>query len=392
MIHKQRQWTTRILTQVVTINGKMRMLLINKQPPARVFVAAVFLLCVMHSADVSSVQPLVQTTDDATENLMLVDNPETAKTETKSEQANSESDFDVLSAQAWMRRLANTIDQLSFEISFVVSSPKRETMPYIWRHSHMDDGSSVEQLSLLNGPGFEQIRVNDKVSVFEPGFTPFSIRSSFIDGPIPSAFIHRPDILNEGYDVLLMGRNRVSGRMAQQIRVISKDKSRYQYHLWLDEQTGLLLKQNMYNLKGELLEQIQVMQLSLNDKVSEHFVNIQSDQLPPITATNDNKDTVLPWAVSFMPVGMQKVTQNLRRISITGQPAEYMMLSDGLVDVSVYVMQATDVSQEDIALTTDTTSIVSISDGRIQVTVVGEIPIETASKMANSIVLVKEPQ
>lgn len=368
------------------------MLLINKQPPAKVFVAAVFLLCALCSAELLAFEPLTQSTNDESEQAKLSTNTTIPKIEAQSTQSNTENSFDVLSAQAWMRRLANTIDQLSFEISFVVSSPKRETMPYIWRHSQMDDGSSVEQLSLLNGPGFEQIRVNDKVSVFEPGFTPFSIRSSFIDGPIPSAFIHRPDILNEGYDVLLMGRNRVSGRMAQQIRVISKDKSRYQYHLWLDEQTGLLLKQNMYNLKGELLEQIQVMQLSLNDDVTEHFVNIQADQLPPITATNTNRDTVLPWAVSFMPVGMQKVTQNLRRISITGQPAEYMMLSDGLVDVSVYVMQATDLTQEDIALTTDTTSIVSISDGRIQVTVVGEIPIETASKMANSIVLVSEPQ
>lgn len=370
----------------------MRMLFIYKQPPAKLLLAAVFLSCVVFSSDLLAWQASAQSDDDNAEQASASANSTIAKTDAQSEQLSIENDFDVLSAQAWMRRLSNTIDQVSFEISFVVSSPKRETMPYIWRHSHMNDGNSVEQLSLLNGPGFEQIRVNNKVSIFEPGFTPFSIRSGFIDGPIPSAFIHRPDILNEGYDVLLMGRNRVSGRMAQQIRVISKDKSRYQYHLWLDEQTGLLLKQNMYNLKGELLEQIQVMQLSLNNDVSQHFVNIQSDQLPPIATTNTETNTSLPWAVSFMPVGMQIVTQNLRRISITGQPAEYMMLSDGLVDVSIYVMQATDSSQEDIAVTTNATSIVSISDGRIQVTVVGEIPIETASKMANSIVLVNEPQ
>jgi sigma-E factor negative regulatory protein RseB len=58
--------------------------------------------------------------------------------------------------------------------------------------------------------------------------------------------------------------------------------------------------------------------------------------------------------------------------------------------VSIYVMKATDVAQEDIAFATDATSIVSISDGRIQVTVVGEIPLETASKMANSIVLIND--
>lgn len=367
----------------------MKNSIIRKQPPVKVLLAAVLLSCVVFSAELIALQSLAQSSD--TSGLAEA-NPSTPneQTEILVVQPSTENDFDVLSGQSWMRRLANTISQVSFEISFVVSSPRLEIMPYVWRHSLMDNGNSAEQLSLLNGPGFERIRFNDKVSIFEPGFTPLSIRSSFIDGPIPSAFIHSPDILNEGYDVLLMGRNRISGRMAQQIRVISKDKSRYQYHLWLDEQTGLLLKQNMYNLEGELLEQIQVTQLILNDDVKQHFVNIQSNQLPPIAAAEVAADRDLPWALSYMPIGMQKVTQNLRRISITGQPAEYMMLSDGLVDVSVYVMQVTDISQEDIALTNDATSIVSISNGRIQVTVVGEIPLETASKMANSIVLVNE--
>lgn len=367
----------------------MKLSIIKKQPPVNILLAAVLLSNLLFSTELMALQPITQANVNSEE---TEPDPKVQSEQTKAldEQASAENNFDVLSAHAWMRRLANTIDQVSFEISFVVSSPKRETMPYVWRHALMDNGDVVEQLSLLNGPGFEQIRINNKVSIFEPGFTPLSIRSSYIDGPIPSAFIHRPDILNNGYDVLLMGRNRVSGRMAQQIRVISKDKSRYQYHLWLDEQTGLLLKQNMYDLKGELLEQIQVTQLTLNEDIKQHFVNIQSQQLPPIAVAQIAIEQELPWAVSFMPIGMQKVTQNLRRISITGQPAEYMMLSDGLVNVSVYVMKATDVSQEDIALTTDATSIVSISDGRIQVTIVGEIPVETASKMANSIVLINE--
>jgi sigma-E factor negative regulatory protein RseB len=85
---------------------------------------------------------------------------------------------------------------------------------------------------------------------------------------------------------------------------------------------------------------------------------------------------------------MQIIKQNLRRVSITGEPAEYMLLSDGLVDVSVYVMSANDAINEDLSVISGTTSVVSISDGRIQVTVVGEIPAVTANKIANSIVLV----
>ncbi len=315
------------------------------------------------------------------------DTPEPTISET--ERSNSDdSQFDVLSAHAWMQRLTDSVNTAPFEISFVVSVPGRDTLPYVWRHAILESGLEVEQLSLLNGPGFEQIRIDNKVSVFEPGHTPVSVRASVIDGPIPHAFIHDPDLLNDGYDILLMGRNRISGKMAQQIRVISKDKTRYQYHLWLDEESGLLLKQNMYDLQGNLLEQIQVTRLIIDDSVKTQFLNLQENQLPPVSRAFLQENSQLPWTLEFMPVGMQKVSQNLRRIPITNQLAEYLMISDGLVDVSIYVTQAIESNQDDLALTSDAKSIVSISDGRYQVTVIGEIPLDTATKLANSIVLI----
>ncbi|MFT4652394.1 MAG: sigma-E factor negative regulatory protein RseB [Kangiellaceae bacterium] len=394
------------LMKVVITRSNMTQKLAKKQPPVIASLAAVFLFTIalalsqtasaMQAAESSQLQIESPTAIDASGSVdtnipvLSQNDGQDSDLNTPKNTLSTDNDFDALSAHAWMRRLANTIKQASFEISFVVTSAQRETMPYIWRHAKLENGDFAEQLSLLNGPGFEQIRINNKLSIFEPGFAPLSIRASTIDGPIPHAFTHRPDLLNAGYEVLLMGRNRVSGRMAQQIRVISRDKSRYQYHLWLDEQTGLLLKLNMYDLQGALLEQIQVTQLSINEDVQQHFVNIQADQMPPVAVTQSTLNQQLPWTLGYMPVGMQTVTENLRRISLTGKAAEYMMVSDGLVDVSIYVMKATDVAQEDIAFATDATSIVSISDGRIQVTVVGEIPLETASKMANSIVLIND--
>lgn len=297
-------------------------------------------------------------------------------------------EFNALSAQAWMQRFADTIKQLSFELSFVATSKKLETMPYVWRHVKYENGDEAEQLSLLNGPGFEQIRFNDKVSIFEPGFPSISIRSNVIESPIPNAFTRDIDKLNEAYDMLLMGRDRISGRMAQQIRVVSKDKSRYQYQLWLDDQTGLLLKLNMYDLKGGLVKQIQVTNLLVDENIKDKFTNISYAELPPFTSPNKPLEKKLPWRVSYVPKGMKIVAQNFRRIPTTNQPAEYVMLSDGLADVSVYVTEASENNQESIALLSDTQSIVSISNGRIQVTVIGEIPIDTADKIANSIVLI----
>ncbi|MGB3725551.1 MAG: MucB/RseB C-terminal domain-containing protein [Glaciecola sp.] len=314
-----------------------------------------------------------------------------ASTAPSNEQTEPSKDaFNPSSPMAWMNRLATTVATTSYEIAYVVTSQGRDMRPYLWRHAAPNNTSFAEQLSLLNGPGFEYIRINNKLSIFEPGYTPYSLSAEHIDGPIPQAFIRYPERLESGYDVLLMGRDRVLGRMTQQLRVVSKDKSRYGYYVWLDEQTGLLLKLNMYSLENELLKQIQVTQFNINSDVDDHFNSIQLSQLPPITTPNAELEKEFLWTVSYLPVGMTKVKQKLHRLSTTGQLAEYMMLSDGLVDVSVYVMNATDSIQEDLSITTDATSVVSISNGRIQVTVVGDVPTSTANKIADSIVLVSD--
>jgi sigma-E factor negative regulatory protein RseB len=139
--------------------------------------------------------------------------------------------FNPLSADAWMQRLIEQVQSSSFEMVYVVSANKRETLPYMWRRGTMPSGNVIEQLSLLNGPGFEQVVYQGKVSIFEPGYPPYSVQGSAVQSPIPQAFIHPGAGLKNAYDALLMGRNRIAGRMAQQIRVISKDKTRFGYHL-----------------------------------------------------------------------------------------------------------------------------------------------------------------
>jgi sigma-E factor negative regulatory protein RseB len=297
--------------------------------------------------------------------------------------------FEPLSASSWMQRLIRNTSDASFELVFVVSGNQRETIPYMWRRGKMPDESKIEQLSKLNGPGFEQVAHLGKLSIFEPGYAPYSVQSQNVQGPIPQAFIYAGADIAEAYDALLMGRNRITGRMAQQVRVISKDKTRFGYHLWLDEQTGLLLKLDMYDLDGSLLEQIQVTQLNISENVNNVFAGFSVDQLPQVSTRTAQASRELLWQVSYLPLGMKVIKQGVHRIERTGQMTEYMLLSDGLVDVSVYVMSANDAFQEDISLATGSNAVVSKTDGRVQVTVVGEIPVITADKIADSIVIIE---
>jgi sigma-E factor negative regulatory protein RseB len=293
--------------------------------------------------------------------------------------------FDPTSAVSWLQRLSRQTALLDYEVSFVLNIPGKDAQPYLWRQAKLDDKTQVEQLSLLNGPGFENIRINDVVSVFQPGYPPYSMYGNAIDGPIPYALLHEPIKLQKSYQFLLVGRNRVSGRSAQQIRIISKDKTRYGYHVWLDEETGMLLKLNMHGLDGKLLQQIQVTQLRIDDTVADVFNQLQQDNLPRVSNVTNPPQRRHEWKLAFLPVGMQAVKQDIHQLAITGQVAEYSLFSDGLVNVSVYIQAATGVFQEDVNLTNGANTIHSRTDGKIQVTVVGDIPLITAQRMAKSI-------
>ena len=150
----------------------------------------------------------------------------------------------------WLARLSEVIETRNFQVSFVQSRADGDTMPYLWRHAVMPNGIKMEQLNLQNGPGRELIRVGDVVSVFEPDVSPYSLKSEHINGPIPSTLLHHPERLKQGYEFVSVGRARVAGRPAQQIRIVSRDNNRFSYQLWLDEDTGMLLKLNMLDLQG----------------------------------------------------------------------------------------------------------------------------------------------
>lgn len=288
-------------------------------------------------------------------------------------------------ATHWLKQLAETVSEQNFQVSFVVTRMGQETTPYLWRHAVMDDGTSMEQLNLQNGPGQEQIRVGNTVSVFEPDSQPYSVNSGAIHGPIPSALLYNPESLKAAYKFVTVGRARVSGRTAQQLRVISRDNSRFSYQMWLDESSGMLLKFNTLDLQGSVLEQIQVTSLTLSEAPHPYFAKVNKASLPQPMATRDGETPTHNWELGYLPQGMKKVKQDVRRLPGTGQVVEYKMLSDGLVDVSVYVQSARQALGSDVALRHELNTFLSVNNGNVQITVVGEIPLPTATAIAQSL-------
>ena len=304
------------------------------------------------------------------------------------EQANNTStdSFPSDSPRAWLSKMSDAVKSLNYTISFVLLKPGMDPQPYLWRHSVNEDGLEMEQLNLLNGPGREVVRIGNKVSYFEPNVPPYSLQSSIINGPFPSEFLQRPEKLMLGYEFIMVGLSRIAGRAAQQIRMISKDKSRFGLNVWLDQETGLLLKMNMFGQEAQILEQIQITGLQVTKEPDPFFAKIEPDMLPQVVSFSPSAPLNSPWTISYIPIGMTIVKRDLRRLSGLGEVVEYIMLSDGLVDVSVYLQERNDNKpQNNLVGTVQSDTLLTIEHGELNVTIIGKLPAVTANAIAKSI-------
>lgn len=288
------------------------------------------------------------------------------------------------SAAAWLSKLGHSLRSLNYRIAFVVTQSSGHSLPYLWRHGVVD-GVEMEHLSILNGPGREVFRIADKLSYFEPSVLPFSIRSSNINGPIPQQLFQSPQALTVGYHLLLAGKGRVAGLPAQQVRIVSKHQDRYSFNLWLERNSGLLLKMDMRNAEGKLLEQIQVTSLLITPAPDPYFAKIERAKLPPISPLPLRPSRPATWAFSSLPAGMQMVRRDARILAATGEPVEYALLSDGMVDVSVYLSKASTATIDTGWLQYEALTLLAVNKGVEAVTVVGKIPLETAKGIAAAI-------
>jgi len=307
---------------------------------------------------------------------------------------------DTEQAKSFLDHLSQSLRQLNFNTSFVVVK-NNQAEPYHWLHGiikkQANENESVNEtvsegnieleiLALLNGPRRDILRINNTVSYIEPEYTPYSISSEQISGPIPTVFGRDISVLENNYHFVSVGKNRVLGRAAQLVRIVPKDSHRFGYWLWLDQQSGLLLKLAVITRKGKLLEQIQFTHLEITDTISDNLKQLQLTELPEIIDISaQQKNADLTWQVNWLPNGFEPVKSDRHRINTSKQTVEFMLFNDGLVDVSVYVNPSKE-KQRAIEFANDgATLVLSQVVNNIEVSVVGKIPLETAKRIVSSV-------
>jgi len=293
---------------------------------------------------------------------------------------------DTNPAKDLLLNMANAVHTRNFDASFVVVKGKA-MVPYRWVHAKQGE-TELEHLSLLNGAGLEMVRINDQVTYFEPQSQPYSINTDSIAGPIPEVLFKDIEALSSQYDFVLGGKGRIAGRAAQLVRIESKDEYKYNYWIWLDTESSLLLKAAYVNHKGEALEQLQLTHISVTEQPAPMILEVLNRNFPtplPGNALEGEKSNATNWRIGWLPNGFKLLKSDRHKLDLNNELTDYYLYSDGFVEISVFVQRPLPGRRLSGSLTSGATTIYVHNGGNFDVSVVGNVPSQTSKAIAESV-------
>ncbi|WP_049723768.1 MucB/RseB C-terminal domain-containing protein [Gilvimarinus polysaccharolyticus] len=196
--------------------------------------------------------------------------------------------------------------------------------------------------------------------------------------------------LDRLYSFSVRGLERVAGRMATVLQVIPRDSFRFGYFFSVDRETGLLLKTLLVDDNQRVVEQFQFVELQTDlapsDFVAERDATI-THRVDADKLSGCNKPlAVAPsqWQLNWLPAGFAFSGQR-----IVQTDTQMLMYTDGLSTFSIFLDpvegQLVIEGRAQRGATNFYMQGLTRAGQTYQVTVVGEIPLAVAEKMAQFI-------
>ncbi len=290
-------------------------------------------------------------------------------------------------------RMSHSHRELNYQGIFTFQ--QRDKMESLRMAHAVIDGEEYERLEYMDGDKREIIRRGHKLNCIHPGHQLLRFyqwqqnlkQSSLVQGGV-----------GQYYQFTVIGTDRIAGRRAVSLEVSPKDTHRFGYRLSLDEKTGLLLRSELLDPKGQILERFQFVDISIGELIplerfngTEH--SYHAGHIKP--AADAKQSFIIPgsWMVNWLPGGFTAAVANLKFVS-----DDMASFTDGLTVFSVFLEKDIDAAKIATGVEGRARHGATIAYSRAlllaghphRVTVVGEIPPQTAQQIAQSVVLVSQ--
>ncbi len=300
----------------------------------------------------------------------------------------AKSDEDI---KHWLMKMNDAALELDYWGTFVyVKQNQIEVMRVVHQ---AQNGVIKERIYSLNGAPREIVRDAEQVWCYLPdrrmGVHEYRQVSS---NNFPHILPKRLDKLEDNYSITMGGKGRIADRRVVQIWILPKDEYRYGHDLWVDEDTGLLLKASLMDADSLPIEQYMFTDIHIGKPIAERDLDPVTPKKQLVWYGVNKKDEPknmqgdVKWEAVRYPDGFM-LSRKMKRMSpMRKQMVEHLVYSDGLAAVSIFVEKLADSVKPINGL--DSMGAINAYGTVIdnyQVTVVGEVPSTTVNMIAKSV-------
>jgi sigma-E factor negative regulatory protein RseB len=291
-------------------------------------------------------------------------------------------------AEAMLQRAATAARALTYTGTIVYQrGAEVETSKLV----HVNDnGEELEKLVSLDGPAREVIRHKGEVRCYYPDSKHVLVEPRTFRHAFPSLSSKQLESLAKYYTVKRGGVGRVAGLEAQAWSLAPRDGLRYGYEFWTDPASGMLLKARTLNEHGEIVEQFAFSDVAIG-------VKLDRDAAKPTWPAPPSDWTVKQvkigtgfieetgWTVTRAPPGFVRIMEGRRWARGKDNGLAQIVLSDGLVAVSVFVEARGGAQRHTGRARQGGYNVYSIKHEDYVITALGEAPPEAVRMIATSV-------
>ena len=292
--------------------------------------------------------------------------------------------------EKWLGKMNAAVHGLNYTGTYVyINKDRIDTMQIV---HYVDQTGEHERLLSLNGEAREILRDSDKVTCILPADKSVVIGKHKAGTGLPALVPDSVLELASLYNAELIGRDRIAGLPAIIIAIEPRDKMRYGYRIWLEEDSGMVLRSDILDTDSTVIEQMMFTELTLQSPVTMAMLEptVAHDGFKVITdqvvTSGENAASKSPWTISSMPKGFTITSQSLKSMPMKKHPVQHFVLSDGLATVSVYIekhMADDQVLEGETSMGSVNAYGRQVSDHRV--TVMGEVPKATVRQIAEAV-------
>lgn len=284
------------------------------------------------------------------------------------------------SAHQLLKKMSEAGSSVNYRGSFAyVNSSSLESFRVL--HWVDDEGVEFERIEHLSGPEREVVR---RI----PSDTCARFGDTLLQGRVTRLASGLAEI-DDFYQVILQGEERVAGRQVHIVQIIPKDNMRYGYVLGLDKETGVLLQSLLLDEQQRLMERFQFIDFEVNPDLTQ----LSSDGISSSEERSDSSSVdcsaeraegPTDWVLHWVPSGFEFSGEKQ-----LGEDTRMLMYTDGLATFSVFLQPTGDQLRVEAraqwGATTAYMGTVSNGAREYRLSVVGEIPSGVAERLAQDI-------